>query len=330
MERDAWFFLGVFIFIFILWLTIGGPTRPLSFEGPTLRAPQQLGGGTYLEFPRAPYQTSSYLAQPRVPGIGGGSSYSGGSSGTSGGSSGSLGSNIGSTTIKGVAFGSPSPYRNSISLSHHVSGAGSAKPENEYIQISVRQNGVPINLTGWTLVSETTGTASVIPSGSPLPSSGIINSVAPIVLLPGERAIISSGRSPIGASFKENKCIGYYDQFQNFSPSLPMNCPTPSSELATKYGPDYYRDAACVDYVSHISRCEAELSPPVTLSGACQTFLLTYLNYNGCVNAHSSDKDFIGTTWRVYLGRTNSMWRKNHEIVKLLDAQGKTVDAFSY
>ena len=96
------------------------------------------------------------------------------------------------------------------------------------------------------------------------------------------------------------------------------------------YGMGYIRDAACINYVDSLSRCQVVLSPPVTLSGVCQSFMIKYLNYNGCVDAHRNDADFKGTTWRVYLGRTNSMWRTKYELVKLLDASGKTVDAFSY
>ena len=79
-----------------------------------------------------------------------------------------------------------------------------------------------------------------------------------------------------------------------------------------------------------IPRCQASLTPPVGATSACQSFLVKYLNYNGCIDAHRNDADFKGDTWHVYLGRTDPMWRTQHEVVKLLDATGKTVDAFSY
>ena len=160
--------------------------------------------------------------------------------------------------------------------------------------------------------------------------SGTISAAQDIVLTPGERAIVISGQSPVGASFRENKCIGYFSTFQTFIPSLPQNCPVPSKELSSNYGADYIRDAVCIDYVAKIPRCKVTLSPPTTISGVCQSFVIKYLNYNGCVDAHRSDSDFESTTWRVYLGRSKPLWRAKHELVKLLDAQGKTVDAFSY
>lgn len=317
MQHDAWFFVGIFAFIFLVWIATGGPTHPLSFSGPTLAQPGALGGGTYLSLPTSGISIgTSHTVLPD-------SSYDDSSSVGSGGT--------GLPSYSGVSFGTPSPYRGVVSMGHYISGAGATNPSNESVIISVSSTaGVPVDLTGWTLESEATGNASVIPQGTSVPTSGIVNSVQDIVLTPGQRAIVISGRSPIGASFRENKCIGYFANFQNFSPSLPQNCPTPQNELMTYSGSTYIRDAACIDYVNTLSRCQAVLTPPTTLSGTCQSFLVTDLNYNGCISAHRSDTDFNGDTWRIFLGRTNALWRTTHEVVKLLDASGKTVDAFSY
>ncbi|MHB8661046.1 MAG: hypothetical protein ACYC75_03925 [Minisyncoccota bacterium] len=318
--HDAWFFIGIFVFIFLIWIATGGPMHPIAFTGPTLAQPGQLGGGTYLSLPRAPFGVGS--ANVSLPGSSNGESVSNGATNSSaplplfpGGS----------------LFGEPSPYRGVVSMSHYVSGAGSQDPNNEYIEIDVAQDAsMPIDLTGWTLESDATGDAVVIPKGTEVPTSGIVNEAQDIVLVPGERALVISGQSPIGASFRENKCIGYFSTFQNFSPPLPQDCPVPSDELSAFYGTGYIRDAACIDYVNSLSRCQVALTPPPGASSACQSFLIKYLNYNGCVDAHRSDADFEGDTWRLYLGRTNSMWRTKNELVKLLDINGKTVDAFSY
>ncbi|MFZ2167995.1 MAG: hypothetical protein WAV50_03990 [Minisyncoccia bacterium] len=314
--HDAWFFIGIFVFIFIIWVATGGPNHPLAFTGPSLSVPRPLGTGTYLSFPRSPF------------GIGGtnislpGSSNGGGAIG---------GGESVPSLVGGMTFGEASPYRGIVSLNHYVSSAGAADPRNEYLELSISQNAsVPVDITGWTLQSDATGNAITIPRGTEVPTSGTVNAVQNIVLTAGTRAMLISGQSPIGGSFRENKCIGYFSSFQKFSPSLPQNCPTPSDELVSNYGAGYIRDATCIDYVNKLSRCQVALTPPVTLSGTCQSFLVKYLNYNGCVEAHQKDADFAGNTWRVHLGRSNSMWRTQHEIVKLLDRDGKTVDAFSY
>ncbi len=315
--HDSWFFIGVFVFIFLVWVATGGPLHPIAFTGPRLAEPGALGGGTYLSLPRAPY------------GIGGTDvSLPGSSSG--GNVPGDSGTSV-PTFVGGSTFGSPSTYRGIVSMNHYVSGAGSADPKNEYIEISVSSSSnVPVDLSEWSLESDASGASALIPKGTEVPTSGVINAAQDIVLSPGDRAIVISGQSPIGASFRENKCIGYFSTFQSFAPPLPQNCPLPSDELASLYGTGYIRDAACIDYVNKIPRCQVTLSPPVSASSQCQSFLVKYLNYNGCVDAHRNDPDFKGVTWRIYLGRTNSMWRTQRELVKLLDVKGNTVDAFSY
>jgi hypothetical protein len=216
-------------------------------------------------------------------------------------------------------------------MSHYVSNASSSNPSSEYVEISVVQNAsASVNLTGWILESEATYNAELIPKGTKVPISGIVNATEDIVLQPGERAIIISGESPVGASFRENKCIGYFSTFQKFSPPLPQNCPSASNELSSLYGTPYIHDPDCIDYADTIPRCQIALAQPTNLSDTCQSFLVKYLNYNGCVAAHKNDTDFDGDTWRIYLGLTDPMWRTKHEIVKLLDDRGKTVDMFSY
>lgn len=316
--HDSWFFIGVFVFIFLIWIATGGPLHPLAFSGPTLALPGALGGGTYLSLPRYTngIDTGKNVSLP----------------GSSGGDvEGSSGVPQGTTFVGSAFFGKSSPYRGIVLMNHYVSGAGSSDPRQEYIELRVSSNAsVPVNLSGWTLRSEASGNSIIIPKGTEIPMGGVVNAVQDIVLTPGTRAMILSGQSPIGASFRENTCIGYFSTFQKFSPQLPQNCPSPSDELTARYEGDYVRDAVCIDYVNKLSRCQVALSPPVSISGSCQSFLIKYLNYNGCVDAHQNDTAFKGDTWRIYLGRSNSMWRIRHETVKLLDASGKTVDAFSY
>lgn len=241
--HDAWYFIGVFIFIFLVWAATGGPTHPIAFTGPTLAQPGVLGGGTYLSLPKSPFSIGG--SQVTLPGSSGGGSVP-----SSHGSGSSLPSLPG-----GLAFGEASPYRDIVWLNHSVSGAGSSDPANESVDISVSQNaGVPIDLSGWSLESDASGASARIPQGTEVPTSGIVNPIQDIVLSPGDRATIISGQSPIGASFRENKCIGYFGTFQHFSPSLPGNCPAPSDELLSHYGPDYIRDPSCISYASTLSR----------------------------------------------------------------------------
>ena len=97
MENDAWFFIGVFVFIFIIWISVGGPTHPISFTGPTLQAPSPLGSGTYLSFPSSPWGIGN--SNVSLPGSSNGES----SGSVSRGSQAPIPSLVG-----GATFGSPS------------------------------------------------------------------------------------------------------------------------------------------------------------------------------------------------------------------------------
>jgi len=317
--HDAWFFIGVFVFIFLIWIATGGPLHPLAFTGPSLAEPQELGGGTYLQFPRAPFGVGgTNISLP-------GSSNGGGSVQSS-----TEAPRTSSYSDGGGSFSPPSAYGDLVSMSHYVSNASSSDPKSEYVEISLAQNASQsVKITGWTLASGATYKAELIPKGTRVPSSGVVNATDDIVLEPGERALIISGESPVGASFRENKCIGYFSAFQKFSPSLPTNCPSAPNELSSSYRP-YIHDPSCIDYANTLSRCQVPLTRMSSLSDSCQSFLETRLNYNGCISNHRNDSDFDGTTWHIYLGRKFPLWRARYEIVKLLDDRGKTVDSFTY
>lgn len=305
--NDFLFVLGIFIFVFLLWLGNGGPLHPLAFTGPVLHSSQ-------ISLPRSSGNRSSNL----------------------------LGSGVRTATENTVyhskqqvaattpVLGAPSPYRSIVTMRHYISGAGSSNPSHEYITLHLSTNSAPVDITGWKLESGVTGSAENIPKGTEVPRSGVVNAIEPIVLTPGSRAIISSGSSPIGASFRENICIGYFAHYQSFYPSLTLTCPVPLDELKKNYNGSYIRDTSCINYINKVSRCSLATTIPAGLSTACTNFAVNDLNYNGCVNLHQNEKDFEGDTWRVFLGRNKSMWRARNDVVKLLDAQGKVVDTFSY
>ncbi len=326
MEHDAWFFIGVFAFIFIIWIASGGPLRSPAINTPPLpsftASTSTFGGSrTYLQLPQSPYGVGNQVVC--LPG-------STDCSGT--GVSGTSASTPVPSGVPGVTFSPPSPYRNIVSINNYVANASSSDPSTEYVQIRVAQDAsAAVDITHWVLQSGATGNAEIIPKGTQVPTSGVVNATDDIVLQPGDSAIIVSGESPVGASFRENKCIGYFSGFQIFSPSLPQNCPSASSELSSLYGTPYIHDPSCIDYTNSLSRCQTAVATQSSnLSLTCQDFLENYINYNGCLNTHRNDSDFNGTVWHIYLGRKTSMWRSKYDVVELLDDRGKTVTSFNY
>jgi hypothetical protein len=329
MEHDAWFFIGIFVFIFLIWIATGGPVHPIAFTGVRLQQPGALGGGTYLQLPRSSMGVGKGTSVCLPGSTNCTSNY--GSAATTGNSA-ALSSTPVPSGVTGVTLTPPSPYRNMITMRSYVTNASSSDPKTEYVQISVAQNASsPVNITKWYLASGATGNAEIIPKGTQVPTSGVVNTTDDIILQPGQSAYIISGESPVGASFRENKCIGYFNSFQKFTPSLPDNCPSASDELSTAYGTPYIHDTSCIDYTKTLSRCKTVVTTKSSkLSLTCQDFLENRINYNGCLNYHRGDSDFNSNTWYIYLGRKTAMWRSKYEVVELLDDRGKTVASFNY
>lgn len=318
MRSDLFFFLGIFLFIFVVWVGTGGPSRPVSWAGPFLSPPSPLGSGQAYFLPNAHFQIGTAIG---------------------GGSSGDVQNSINQTqdevdrlkqqAAEAIAFGEPSPYRGIITFDRYVSGPTQTDARSESVTLRLSSRAVSkISISGWKLLSAPTGAFALIPQGTEVPRSGIVNASEPIFLSPGSQAIITSGRSPIGASFRENLCIGYFGQYQTFSPSLPNTCPLPEDEFDRWYGNPDSNDT-CRAFVKAIPRCTMVTGIPPALS-SCAPFVTNYLNYNGCVLAHQSERGFLGDTWRVFLGRDTGLWKAKYETIKLLDADGKTVDSWSY
>ena len=325
MKNEVWFFIGLFVFIFVVWIAIGGAGRTPSLALPSLPSGSStttpLGESIFLSLPRAPF----VIGTSHVELAG-----SSGSNDTS-----SLEPSVAPLiTVPGVIFAPQSSYRGIVSMDSFVSNASSTDAREEYVELSVADNAsAPVDITGWILGSGATGNEAVIPRGTAVPTSGVVNATSDIVLNPGDSAIVVSGISPVGASFRENKCIGYFGSAQTFTPPLPTDCPSAADELTMFYGKPYIHDPTCIDYADSLAPCQIPTpagSAPLSL--ACQDFLETHLNYNDCVITHGNDSDFAGTIWHIYLGRANDqpLWRENHEVVELLDRNDYTVDAFTY
>ena len=141
--------------------------------------------------------------------------------------------------------------------------------------------------------------------------------------------IVTTGRSPVGISFKENKCAGYFEENQDFNPSLQTNCPTASQEFSRFYNGEDDK-GTCVAYVRSIPYCATETRASNNVSSSCENFVEKHLNYNGCVDTHKADPDFLGSTWRVFLGQREELWRSNRETITLLDGQNKVIDSITY
>lgn len=227
-------------------------------------------------------------------------------------------------------FGTPSPYQGTVSIAGNLSSIRESDPDREYVEL-VADHGAnaSISLAGWYLESALSRTRIPIPFAASPFISGAANTLVPVTLQPGGSAIIVSGASPVGISFRENSCIGYLEQFQPFGVPLPRVCPSPSSVLPlTEENLRLYGDG-CFDVIASLGPCEFPQNLSDTLWPSCRAFLANTFSYNGCVGRERVRSSFESNTWRIFLNG-GEQWRNSHDAIRLLDAQGRTVDVFVY
>ena len=226
-------------------------------------------------------------------------------------------------------FGEPSPHRGNVQLAgeDHAMESGA----DEYVTVEASSdNTAPVDITGWSLQSALTGVRAFLPRGADVFIVGAVNTQQDIYLDPDGSAVISSGPSPVGTSFRINACTGYLGGLQTFRPALSRDCPPPADALPlTADNLRTYGDA-CFDFVRELPLCTFPLAAPSSVSPACRIFLANNLSYNGCVQNHRYKTDFRHGAWRIYLGAGGELWRNSHDVIRLLDAEGRTVDVLTY
>lgn len=225
-------------------------------------------------------------------------------------------------------FGEPSPYRGQVRIAEH---AGDGGPDAEYVAIQATEsNSSPVSLAGWSLQSAVTGIRGFIPRGAGVFVVGVVNPQQDIALDPGASAIVASGVSPVGTSFRENICTGYLSQQRSFAPSLSRSCPDPSQVIPLTAENIRLYGEHCIDFVQTIPSCTFPLAMPADLSYECRAYVARKISYNGCVEDNRHRSSFLRASWRIYLGAGAELWRNSHDVVRLLDAEGRTVDVLVY
>jgi hypothetical protein len=209
--------------------------------------------------------------------------------------------------------------------------AQTSDPAREYLIVRTNTSGVnePINITGWRIASLITGRSAQIGRAADKPYLGRVNQLDDIVLSAGSRVYINTGHSPTGISMRLNRCTGYFEQFQNWTPGLPRECPAAKTPGYFPYPPNALSDE-CLDYIERIPRCTMPTSVPLFLENACGEWIQEHFNYSACVDEHSSDQGFYKNEWRLYLERDEELWKAKREVIELRDHEGKLVGSVSY
>jgi hypothetical protein len=315
MDENIKWLIGAFLALIVAWVATGGPERESARQGVFLHPVYSTGtgipyGGSYL-YP-SPDSEKSKLVTPETniaPLVEGAEA-------------------IADKLKKAQNINLPSMFLKTLLLDGTV-GAKATDPQQEYVRITAPdKNRRDISITGLTLKSAISEIPFTIGKGVKTFLSGTVSESESIVLAPGQSAIVLSGRSPVGVSFRENVCSGYLGQFQNFAPTLRKECPSAVDELS-RVG--LGNDKSCEAFVSEIPRCSTYTGTiPEGLSAQCKAFVQKNLTYNSCVLAHQYESNFIGNVWRVYLGNTKEIWRKDTEMIRLANGAGDTIDALVY
>lgn len=303
--NDFFLFLGILVFLFVLWIYNGGPNNPISFAGPYITPVTNIGDVQEGYGASANYYRSK---EAKATGSLWGSWFGGGSA-------------------DAIPAANRSPYAGKVTLGG--GNAGARETREEYLTIR-SESDTDISISGWQLASTKTSARATIPQGSLVANYGSSGSSA-IVLNARNEAIVTTGKSPIGESFRETKCTGYLDTNSRYSPSLRNACPSPTDELKDFYVGDARRYDQCLDYVRSLSSCRVPSgNAPSGTAASCKNFVESALTYKGCVAAHRDDADFRGSAWRIFLGQSKQLWRQSGDTIQLLDANGKVVDQYSY
>jgi hypothetical protein len=225
-----------------------------------------------------------------------------------------------------------SPYYGKINMSS-ISYVNSPDPNQEYITLYTNiDSKEKINITGWKLISTRSGNWVRIGGASTTPKPFVQNN-KDVVLGQGDMAFIIKGFSPIGISFRSNKCTGYFGENRQFYPYINMQCPLAKTEKLPKFSSNLDREDECLDLIDRIPACTTPFNRtninnlPDTVTDSCKNYLQTKVNYDSCVANHIGDTDFPGREWYVYLQVFGPLWRSKREHIDLLDNNGLIVSS---
>lgn len=128
--NDFWLFLGVMLFLFVLWVYTGGPNNPISFAGPYITPVSAPGVAQVGYGPSANQYLKSANIQPHA--------------------------------VATVVNSAHSPYVSDLNISY--SDFRSSDPRTEYVHVHLNSDR-EVDITGWQLVGAKSGTHVTIPTG---------------------------------------------------------------------------------------------------------------------------------------------------------------------
>ena len=224
-----------------------------------------------------------------------------------------------------------SPYAGSVVFLDRVSGIKESNSDAEHFILLVSNTlKESITITDWSVVDRESGESYVFPKGVKILGSAELEYLSlPIKVRSGDVVIVSSGRSPVGDSFRVNKCSGYRSQFKEFVPSIKTSCPDPVREfLDDRTVP--FSDDVCYAAIVSLPACTVPTAIPSKVTKECRDFLKNVLTEQGCVARYKDEADFFTPEWRLFLNSRRELWRNRDNVLYLLDDDGLLVATLIY
>lgn len=231
------------------------------------------------------------------------------------------------TTPPNTKVKQESEYERWVNIQNKTRSRYDGAAGEESITISVSHSAPkPIDISEWQIWSVATGNRATIGKGLLYPQENGGGLLSPIILNPGEEAIVYTGLSPLKYSFKQNICFGYMEKQFN---SYRINNQCPYLEDAALPLPFFDRRDECKEFIERLPQCEVpnkDADYPDGISEQCQNHIESLVGYDNCMNYWRNNENFLYEDWFVYLNRTGKMYRDRNEKILLFDERGILVD----
>lgn len=183
-----------------------------------------------------------------------------------------------------------------------------------------------INISGWKIKGNRY--ELLIPQAVKIYNPESDNKEENIVLSGSNYLIFYSDKSPFSRNLRLNKCTGYLNNFYDFNPDLPDNCPgIERSEYSGLSG-------QCQSYLMSLGRCKMpdvnfyNSLPGTDQGNACRAFLNT-ISHAACFKKERDDNDFLSNEWRIWINE-DFRFDSSHDRLLLFDKNGLLVDEYIY
>jgi len=222
---------------------------------------------------------------------------------------------------QGFTLSQLSPYFHKVRL------AGVALP-GEITLSAALDEGASVNITGWLVKARQGG--QFVPRAINIYDPTGYGPETDINLKPNDTLYMFSSVSAIGKNFRLNKCIGFLENENDFTPGIPGYC----QPLYKDYSEISAFTGKCQDYISSLSSC----TPPDIDYGsteipqddyACKSYIQNNIGFRGCFNKYRSDADFLTNDIWAWTGNDH-VFDERHDRVFLFDKAGLLVDEYSY